>query len=227
MWGDRRAKRAPGGVIVPHHTIAASRLLPDEALESAVVAEALRLAYAAHDGDLRHGRRLYVEHPIEVAQLLHEQGFGEAVLAAAILHDVVGETDLTVDEVKQGFGSGIARLVELMTDERGVADYKARKEEHRTRIQSAGVPAAAIYAADRLSNLRELRALCREQGETAGSHFNAPLEVKVEMAREDIDMLRRVDSRLPFLHELEMELMRLRMDLMMAREEAEKNELQN
>jgi (p)ppGpp synthase/HD superfamily hydrolase len=211
---------------VPRHKRAVSRSLPDDVLESTVVAEAMRLAYAAHDGDLRHGRRLYVEHPIEVAQMLHEQGFGEAVLAAAILHDVVEETELTVDEIEQGFGSGIARLVELMTDEREIADYKARKEEHRTRIKSAGVPAAAIYAADKLSNLRELRTLYREEGETAGSHFKAPFDAKVEMAREDIDMLRRVDSRLPLLPELEGELMRLRMDLMVAREEADKNGLQ-
>jgi (p)ppGpp synthase/HD superfamily hydrolase len=76
------------------------------AARSPLVAEALAVATEAHAGQIRNGScgKPYIEHPVAVADLLERHGFGEQVLAAALLHDVVEDSDTTVAELRERFG---------------------------------------------------------------------------------------------------------------------------
>jgi len=208
-----------GGCLVPMPQKWACRVcgyrwpLPDEVLRSELVASALEFMYQAHQGQRRKGDdAAYEEHPIEVAQTLYEADFPAEVVAAGLLHDVLEDTDHTVAELVARFGGRVAGLVDALTDDRSIDDYNKRKAAHRARIRHIGLPAAAIYAADKLANLRSLRAAYRAQGEAVGERFNASLDVKVEHCREDVEILRRFADGISFLQELELELLRLRAD---------------
>jgi (p)ppGpp synthase/HD superfamily hydrolase len=182
------------------------------AAESESIRNALELAERAHAGQTRSGSggMAYIHHPIAVAELLAEHGYGEVTVAAALLHDVVEDSEIGVEEIAARFGPGVASLVEVMTDDESVEPYERRKDEHRRHVEEAGGDALAIYAADKLSNVRVLRRAYANEGEPAGEEFKAPLDVKEKIWRDDLEMLRREAPELPFVDELESELEKLR-----------------
>jgi (p)ppGpp synthase/HD superfamily hydrolase len=181
---------------------------------SELVRDALDTARDAHAGQTRNGSdgAPYIEHPLAVADLLAEQGFAEEVLAAALLHDVVEESETGVPEIAVRFGKPVGGLVDALTDEEKIEDYERRKEAHRAQVAAAGPEALAIYAADKLTNIRALRRAYAEKGEAVGAELKAPLDVKVAVWEADVELLRREGPELAFLSELEDQLAGLRAD---------------
>jgi len=179
---------------------------------SKAIREAFETAREAHAGQIRSGSggMPYLHHPVAVADLLAEHGYDETTLSAALLHDVVEDSELGVDDVAKRFGAAVADLVETLTDVEEIEPYERRKEEHRRRVAEAGGPALAIYAADKLSNVRVLRQAYASEGPAAGEEFKAPLSVKEGIWAADLEMLRREAPDLPFIAELEAELAKLR-----------------
>ncbi len=176
--------------------------LPPEALGEPV-ATALSLAYDAHDGQVRKGDGSpYVSHPIAVAHMLFERVCDPYAVAAGMLHDVIEDGDLTAGEIADAVGAPIATVVEALTERKDVRDYDRRKLEHRVRVAGAGRRATAVYAADKLANLRSLRAAYAIQGEAVARHFNASLDEKLSHLHRDVRMLKRVDPTNPFLDDL-------------------------
>lgn len=173
---------------------------------------ALEKARADHAGQVRNGSggMAYIEHPVRVAALLDEQGYGEEVLAAALLHDVVEDSETTLDELRELFGEAVAGMVGALTDDESIESYRERKAEHRERIGVAGESALAIYAADKLTNAGTLRAAYAAEGESVRDEFKVPLELKIEIWEADLGLLREQAPELPFLDDLEAELNRLR-----------------
>ncbi|HEY5053619.1 MAG TPA: HD domain-containing protein [Solirubrobacterales bacterium] len=181
---------------------------------SKLVRSALETARRAHAGQIRNGSggMPYIDHPTTVAELLAENGFDEGVLAAALLHDVVEESAIEVAEIRESFGEPIASLVEALTDEETIEDYRERKKAHRRQVEEAGAEARAIYAADKLANIRALRRVYAGSGEAIGDELKAPLDDKVAVWEADVALLRRRDPELPFLSRLEDQLAGLRAD---------------
>ena len=182
------------------------------AAESPLIREALEMAGEAHAGQTRKGSggMAYIHHPVAVAELLAEHGFGEQALAAALLHDVVEDSEASVEDIAARFGQPVASLVAALTDDESVEPYERRKDEHRRHVEEAGGDALAIYAADKLSNIRVLRRAYANEGESAGEEFEAPLDVKEGIWAADLAMLRREAPDLPFLDDLASELAELR-----------------
>ena len=73
------------------------------------------VASAAHEGQLRKTGDAYITHPETVAFNLAEYGLDEETIAAALLHDTVEDTDLTLRDIESGFGAEIASLVDGVT----------------------------------------------------------------------------------------------------------------
>jgi (p)ppGpp synthase/HD superfamily hydrolase len=186
---------------------------------SELVRGALEAAREAHAGQIRNGSggMPYIEHPVAVADLLAEHGFGDEVLAAALLHDVVEESDAGVGEIRARFGEPVGSLVGALTDEEKIQPYELRKDAHRAQVKEAGPDALAIYAADKLANIRALRRVYASEGEAVGDQLKAPLDVKVAVWEADLDLLGREAPDLPFLKELEDQLAGLRADRAAAR----------
>jgi (p)ppGpp synthase/HD superfamily hydrolase len=179
----------------------------------------LRAAYekasAAHEGQVRNGSGglPYIEHPLAVAARLERHGYGEEVLAAALLHDVVEDSETTVEELRGEFGDRVAELVSALSDDESIDDYRERKDEHRSRVCRFDGEAFAIYGADKLTNSSTLHLTLAREGDSVRGEFKVPLELKLEVWEEDAAMLRREAPELPFLDELEEALTLLRADL--------------
>jgi guanosine-3',5'-bis(diphosphate) 3'-pyrophosphohydrolase len=182
---------------------------------SPLVRNALEQARSDHAGQIRNGSggMPYVEHPMRVAALLDELGYGEEVLAAALLHDVVEDSETALDELREKFGEEVAGLVGALTDDESIEDYRQRKAEHRERVAAAPGEALTIYGVDKLTNARTLREAYASEGDSVRDEFKVPLELKLEIWEADLELLREKAPELPFLAELETELSRLRASL--------------
>ncbi len=184
-------------------------MTPAERIEAAaerspLVHAALEKARAAHQGQVRNGSggMPYVEHPIAVAARLEELGVGDEVLAAALLHDVIEDSETTLDELREPFGAEVAGLVGALTDDESIDSYRERKAEHRERVAAAPADALAIYGADKLTNVATLRDAYAAEGEAVRDEFRVPVELKVEIWEEDLKLLREKAPELPFLDAL-------------------------
>jgi (p)ppGpp synthase/HD superfamily hydrolase len=189
-----------------------SPVIEAAAAESELIRRALETAESAHAGQIRSGSggMSYIHHPIAVAELLAQSGFGERTVAAALLHDVVEDSETSLEEIEERFGEPVAELVGALTDDEEIEPYERRKDKHRRQVEGAGGDALAIYAADKLSNVRVLRRAYAKEGENAGEEFKAPLETKEKVWMDDLEMLRRQTPELPFAEELASELDALR-----------------
>lgn len=182
---------------------------------SPLVRAALAQARTDHEGQIRNGSggMPYIEHPVAVAGRLEEHGYRDEALAAALLHDVVEDSETTLDEVREKFGEEVAGLVGALTDDETIDSYEERKAEHRERVAAAGGEALAIYAADKLTNSSTLRAAYEREGESVRGEFKAPLELKAEIWEADLELLREKAPDLPFLDELGAEISSFRASL--------------
>ncbi len=176
---------------------------------SPLVRAALEKARADHEGQVRNGSggMPYVEHPKAVAALLAEHGHDrDEVLAAALLHDVVEDSETTVEELRTLFGDEVAGIVGALTDDESIDSYRQRKAEHRERVAAAGPEALAIYAADKLTNIRVLKRAYEAEGEAVEDEFKVPIDLKAEIWEADLELLREKAPELPYLDPLEEEL---------------------
>lgn len=123
------------------------------------------LVSAAHFAAVKHGeqrrkdkaRTPYINHPLDVARILAEEGgvTDPLILAAAILHDVLEDTKTTPEELRREFGDRVSDLVEEVTDNKSLPKKK-RKELQVLRASNKSRAAALIKIADKISNLRDL-----------------------------------------------------------------------
>jgi hypothetical protein len=105
------------------------------------------------DGD----RAPFVLHPLEVASLLAIAGYTDHVVAAAVLHDVLEDTDTDRDELETRFGLDVSALVSAVTEDPSIPDEGPRKAALRSQVASGPGEAAAVFAADKVSKARETR----------------------------------------------------------------------
>jgi (p)ppGpp synthase/HD superfamily hydrolase len=175
------------------------------------VGKALATAGEAHRGRRRADGSPYLAHPLKVCELLALAGADEQTLVAALLHDAVEDSDLGVGDVVAAFGVEIGELVAALTDDPSIEDWVERKDALRAQAAEAGPRAAAVYAADKLANVRDMRGLYAEQGEAAIDRHKAPtLDLRVEAWAKDAEMLERVAPGLPLVQALRAELTALR-----------------
>ena len=109
-----------------------------------------------HAGQLRGDGTSFILHPLEVAFLLSNTGAPDHVIAAGVLHDLIEKTGVTPGELGDRFGPAITALVLAVTDDEQIEEYTIRKAALRRRVATAGDEALAVFAADKLSKLREL-----------------------------------------------------------------------
>jgi (p)ppGpp synthase/HD superfamily hydrolase len=120
---------------------------------------ALAFAEGRHSGQTRDMADIpFVTHPLEVSCLLHEAGYSDEVVAAGVLHDVLENTDAERAELDVRFGPAVTWLVTAVSDDPRIEDRAERKAALRRQVAEAGDRAAAIFAADKISKVRELRA---------------------------------------------------------------------
>jgi guanosine-3',5'-bis(diphosphate) 3'-pyrophosphohydrolase len=184
---------------------------PEPRTNSEVATLALRFARRAHLGQYRkQTHEQFVEHPIAVARLLSERSYDGLVLAAAYLHDVTEKTEIGLEEIRERFGPEIASLIDGLSEDPAIADYGERKRTLRQRVLAAGPTPVAIYAADRVTNMRDWRRVAPEKRERIARRLNTTVEERLELWAEDLEELAGREPETPFLAEIEIELTALR-----------------
>jgi RelA/SpoT family (p)ppGpp synthetase len=139
-----------------------------------LVEQAYDQAVVAHDGQKRASGEPYVEHCLAVGRMLAELGLDHRTVAAGLLHDVVEDTEWTVDEVSKRFDKEVARLVDGVTklayidtmSKMGSRDIEAQEAESLRKMFLAmvdDVRVVLIKLADRLHNMRTLNSLSGER----------------------------------------------------------------
>jgi hypothetical protein len=135
---------------------------------------AVEFARERHSGQVRATDGApFLAHPIEVASILERSHYPDQVVAAAVLHDVLEQTSTAPEELEQRFGSQVAELVITLSDDPSIGDERERRAALRERVREAGGYAAAVFAADKVSKVRELRAMLArgiDVAETAAKH---------------------------------------------------------
>jgi GTP pyrophosphokinase len=118
------------------------------------VSKAYEVARAAHEGQMRDEGTPYILHPIRVATILSDELalYSSELACAALLHDVIEDSDVTREQVEAEFGDTVARIVWLLTKlpEISLPAYLAAIE------QAADIKAPVVKLCDRLDNLRFL-----------------------------------------------------------------------
>lgn len=137
---------------------------PEPALtaqEHAQLRKAFEIASRAHHGQRRRSGEPYLLHPLRVSADIGELGLDVASVVAGILHDSVEDSELTVYEVTESFGSEVARLVDGVT-KLGKVPYLSRKEQQAENFRkmllamSEDIRVLIVKLADRLDNMRTL-----------------------------------------------------------------------
>lgn len=140
----------------------AARFKPDE---MALLDRAVEVAQKAHDGQKRESGEPYIIHPVEVAKMLFEMGMDPNTVIAGLLHDVVEDGHgITVDMLRQKFGSDIAEMVDGVTKltKTGKSDIVSKEEAQAENLRkmflaiAKDVRVVIIKLADRLHNMRTL-----------------------------------------------------------------------
>ena len=127
-----------------------------------VITKAFNFAKAAHRGVRRRSGELYIFHPIAVAQVVcEEMGMGSTTICAALLHDVVEDTDYTREDIANLFGEKVANIVEGVTKVSGgiFGDRASMQAETFKKIlltMSDDIRVILVKIADRLHNMRTL-----------------------------------------------------------------------
>jgi (p)ppGpp synthase/HD superfamily hydrolase len=151
------------------------------------------LARAREFAAQAYGAEDELEHPDEVASLVGEGD--EELAAAAILHDLVEDTEVELPQIAAAFGSRVAALVGAMTEDGSIRDYGERKQEHRVRARDGGRDVATLFVADKLSNARRMRRGQKKPTARKLGHYQATLETMRE-AYPDLPLLPQLEAEL-------------------------------
>ena len=163
-----------------------------------IVIHAYDMAQRTHAGQFRLSGDPFITHPIAVALILAEYGLDPETIAAALLHDTIEDTDLTLDEVREVFGPNVAMITDGVTKLDSVKFDISREEAQAATIRKMVVSMAQdvrvliIKLVDRLHNLQTIHPL--------------PVERQKVKARESLDIYAPLAHRLGFQeikHEME------------------------
>ena len=142
-------------------------------MDTSLLDRAILFAVQCHAGIERRGKGFpYVVHPLEAMAIAATMTSDQEVLAAAVLHDVVEDTDVTLDDLRARFGDRVAALVETESDKPGKReDWRARKEESLKRLAEASRDEKIVAMGDKLSNMRAIARDYTTEGESFWKRF--------------------------------------------------------
>ena len=144
-----------------------------------LVSEAIVFAVKAHDGMRRRKSDApYVLHPMEAAVIVGSMTEDHDVIAAAVLHDVVEDAGITMDEIERLFGKRVRQLVESETENKREDlppedTWQVRKEESLQVLKNAKDPAVLmVWLGDKLANMRAIYRAWKVEGNAMWSRFH-------------------------------------------------------
>lgn len=154
-----------------------------------ITEKATLLALRAHEGQMRKDAPIpYVVHPLRVGLILARYGFDDEVVAAGIVHDVVEDTSVSIEEVEETLGVRVAGIVAPVTHD-DTLSWKEKKQAYIDTVRMAHDDAKAVATADKIANAESLVFAHEREGSEVWRHFNAGREQKLWFERAMLTML--------------------------------------
>ncbi len=156
-------------------------------VDEKLISDAFDLAFEKHKGQKRNSGEDYIIHPFHVALILSELHMDTATIVAGLLHDVVEDTDYTLEEIERRFGDDVAHIVDGVTKLAKIA-YKTKEEKQAQNIRKMVLAMAndirviIVKLADRLHNMRTLEYMTEAK--------------KIEKAEEVVEIYAPLANRL-------------------------------
>lgn len=157
-------------------------------LNESLLQKAYIYSKTSHGNQKRHSGDLYFMHPLAVAEILIDLRLDQDSIIAALLHDVVEDTDITLDEIEKHFGETVARIVDGVTKLGKIesipsSERVAENFRKLTMAMSEDIRVLLVKLADRLHNMRTL-------------HYVPSEEKRVKKARESLDIYAPLAARI-------------------------------
>ena len=144
-----------------------------------IIEKAAQVAAQAHKEQQRkHDGSPYIAHPIMVAMKIMRHGFSDEIVAAALIHDVVEDSDWGIDRVRSEFGDEIAQMVSHLSEDTSL-EWELRKEKYTDAIAAAPEGTKAISVADKIHNAENLIETHGKIGSDIWNNFNRGKDKKV------------------------------------------------
>ena len=141
--------------------------------------EAIAFAVKAHDGMRRKKSEApYILHPMEAAVIVGTMTDDQNLIAAAALHDVVEDANITIDEIEEKFGKRVRELVASETEDKRAdlppeATWRIRKEESLEVLKNTNdIGVLMVWLGDKLANMRAIYRDFKVEGEAMWQRFN-------------------------------------------------------
>lgn len=153
---------------------------------------AIEFAARAHRGQFRKSSPIpYILHPLGVARILIECGASAEVVIAAVLHDVVEDTPVSLDEVRAEFGDSIADLVSGMSEPNRQDKWENRKRDMLASLETASQDLLLIELADKLDNIRSIQLDMLEHGDAVWARFSRGRDQQKKLYDQFLDLFHR------------------------------------
>lgn len=177
-----------------------------------LIEKAMRLAVVAHKDQVRKSDNSpYIVHPIMVSMILQQQGFAEEVIAAGIVHDLLEDTDVTAEILRDELGEEVLSYVAAVSEETDLP-WEERKEKYADSVANAPEGAKAVSIADKVHNAESILDDYQSKGAAVWEVFNRGKEKKLwfeELVYQKVSdswqhpLLDRYRAALDQLHQLE------------------------
>ena len=148
-------------------------------MDTSILDKAIVFAVKAHAGTARRGKTFpYIVHPMEAVEIVATMTSDQELLSAAILHDTVEDTDVTVEQIRNEFGDRIASIVAAESDnphesKDDIENWRARKQAAIDRLATASHDTKIVALGDKLSNMRAIARDYTMQGDNLWNLFHS------------------------------------------------------
>lgn len=165
----------------------------------------ISFAAKAHETQYRKATDIpYIAHPYTVGMLLKEAGCKDEVVAAGILHDVVEDSECTLDQIEVEFGAVVANIVKGCSEPDKSLPWEARKEHTITFLKQASLEVKLVACADKLHNLMSTYHAILADGELVWDRFKRGKEQQEWYYRNVLASIKEnLDQEYPLVKELE------------------------
>ncbi len=154
-----------------------------------LIDRALQIALRAHAGQMRKAGDIpYVEHPVMVALKLAKHGFANEVIAAALVHDVLEDTNFPESELRAQLGDEVLAIVLTVTEDKALP-WEERMQGYIEQVRVGSVEAKAVSLADKIHNAESLIHAHHDIGAAVWKLFSRGKERRVRFNEEMLAML--------------------------------------
>ena len=155
-----------------------------------IIEKVTRIAVEAHKNQVRKADNSpYIIHPFMVALKLQKYNFEDEVIAAALTHDVLEDTDYPEEKFREELGDEVYKIVKAVTNDDSLV-WEEKKKQYIETVRNGPEGAKAVCIADKIHNLECLLIAYNEQGKEVWKKFNRGKDKKVWFETEVLKMLK-------------------------------------